>query len=74
MNKKNRANKRRWQQRRIHRKENLSSLTGIRLMNRIWRSRGITKKPKIKINEAMILMLQSIYLHGSKCWTKQKQD
>ena len=41
------------------------------IMNRIWRSRELTKKTKIKIYETMI---QPIFLYGSECWTMRKQD
>ena len=41
------------------------------MMNRIWRSRELTQKTKIKIYETMI---QPIFLYGSECWTMRKQD
>jgi hypothetical protein len=40
-------------------------------MNRIWRSKELTKKTKIQVYETMI---QPILLYGSECWTMRKQD
>ena len=39
------------------------------MMTRIWRSRELLKKTKIKIRK----MIQSIFLYGSKCWTKEDE-
>src|SRR6218665_1459035 len=43
----------------------------FRMMTRIWKSKELTKKTKIKIYETMI---QPIFLYGSECWTMRKLD
>jgi hypothetical protein len=40
-------------------------------LNKIWRSKGITKNTKIRIYETLI---KPILLYGSECWTIRKSD